>query len=73
MEESSSSRRKLERIDDLIELMLEESEGEAVAVKDIIDRGVEGGLKKKDIIDSIDRMTRRGILFEPQPGHIKRP
>ena len=37
------------------------------------ERGVESGLKKKELQDSVDRMKRRGLLFEPEPGFVKRP
>ncbi len=71
---SAKSRRRLDQIDALIDLMLEEAEeGEPVAIKDIIDRAVEEGLSKNQIVKAIDEMTRRGILFEPQQGHVKRP
>lgn len=71
---SAKSRRRLDQIDALIDRMLEESEDdEPVAIKDIIDRAVEEGLNKNQVVKAIDEMTRRGILFEPQPGHVKRP
>ena len=71
---SARSRRQLDRIDALIDKMLEEAEDdEPVAIKDIIDRGMEEGLNKNQIVKAIDEMTRRGILFEPQPGYVKRP
>ncbi|MFX1516776.1 MAG: LAGLIDADG family homing endonuclease, partial [Promethearchaeota archaeon] len=71
---SARSRRQLDRIDALIDKMLEEAEeDEPVAIKDIIDRGMEEGLNKNQIVKAIDEMTRRGILFEPQPGFVKRP
>ncbi|MFX0205841.1 MAG: LAGLIDADG family homing endonuclease [Candidatus Hodarchaeota archaeon] len=71
---SARSRRQLDRIDALIDKMLEEAEeDEPVAIKDIIDRAVEEGLSKNQVVKAIDEMTRRGILFEPQPGFVKRP
>ena len=71
---SARSRRQLDRIDALIDKMLEEAEDdEPVAIKDIIDRAVEEGLSKNQVVKAIDEMTRRGILFEPQPGYVKRP
>ncbi len=71
---SARSRRRLDQIDALIDRMFEEAEDEEpVAIKDIIDRAVEEGLSKNQIVKAIDEMTRRGILFEPQPGYVKRP
>ncbi|MFX1504700.1 MAG: minichromosome maintenance protein MCM [Promethearchaeota archaeon] len=71
---SARSRRQLDRIDALIDKMLEDTEDdEPVAIKDIIDRAVEEGLGKNQVVKAIDEMTRRGILFEPQPGFVKRP
>ncbi|MFX0016769.1 MAG: LAGLIDADG family homing endonuclease [Promethearchaeota archaeon] len=71
---SARSRRQLDRIDALIDRMLEEAEDEEpVAIKDIIDRAIEEGLSKNQVVKAIDEMTRRGILFEPQPGFVKRP
>ncbi|MFW9906653.1 MAG: LAGLIDADG family homing endonuclease, partial [Candidatus Thorarchaeota archaeon] len=71
---SARSRRQLDRIDALIDKMLEETEDdEPVAIKDIIDRAMEEGLGKNQVVKAIDEMTRRGILFEPQPGFVKRP
>jgi replicative DNA helicase Mcm len=71
---SARSRRQLDRIDALIDKMLEEAEDdEPVAIKDIIDRAIEEGLSKNQVVKAIDEMTRRGILFEPQPGFVKRP
>jgi len=70
---SAKSRRALDRIDALIDRMLEEAEDEPVAIKDIIDQAVEEGLNKGQVVKVIDEMTRRGRLFEPQTGYIKKP
>ncbi|UCG00407.1 MAG: hypothetical protein JSW11_12250 [Candidatus Heimdallarchaeota archaeon] len=71
---SARSRRQLDRIDALIDKMLGEvEEDEPVAIKDIIDRAMEEGLNKNQVVKAIDEMTRRGILFEPQQGFVKRP
>ena len=71
---SARSRRQLDQIDALIDKMLEEAEDEdPVAIKDIIDRAVEEGLNKNQVVKAIDEMTRRGIMFEPQQGFVKRP
>ena len=71
---SARSRRQLDQIDALIDRMLEETEDEEpVAIKDIIDRAMEEGLNKNQVVKAIDEMTRRGILFEPQQGYVKRP
>ncbi len=71
---SARSRRQLDRIDALIDKMLEDTdEDEPVAIKDIIDRAMEEGLNKNQVVKAIDEMTRRGILFEPQHGFVKRP
>ncbi|MFX1282347.1 MAG: LAGLIDADG family homing endonuclease [Promethearchaeota archaeon] len=71
---SARSRRRLDQIDTLIDRMFEEAEDEEpVAIKDIIDKAVEEGISKNQIVKAIDEMTRRGILFEPQPGYVKRP
>jgi replicative DNA helicase Mcm len=70
---SAKSRRALDRIDALIDRMLEEAEDEPVAIKDIIDQAIEDGLNKGQVVKVIDEMTRRGRLFEPQTGYIKKP
>ncbi|MFX0151445.1 MAG: hypothetical protein ACFFAJ_11735, partial [Candidatus Hodarchaeota archaeon] len=70
---SAKSRRALDRIDALIDRMLEEAEDEPVAIKDIIDQAIEEGLNKGQVVKVIDEMTRRGRLFEPQTGYIKKP
>lgn len=70
---SASARRKLDQLDILIEKMLEEAEGECVFIKDIVERAIEEGLNKAQVENAIDNMTRRGILFEPQPKCVKYP
>jgi replicative DNA helicase Mcm len=70
---SAESRRSLDRIDTLIDQMLEEADDEPVAITDIIDRAVEEGLNKGQVVKVIDEMTRRGRLFEPEQGKVKKP
>ncbi|MHA2245079.1 MAG: LAGLIDADG family homing endonuclease [Candidatus Hodarchaeales archaeon] len=71
---SARSRRKLDQIDTLIDRMFEEAEDEEpVAIKDIIEKALDEGLNKNQVVKAIDEMTRRGILFEPQQGFVKRP
>ena len=71
---SARSRRRLDQIDALIDRMFEEAEDdEPVAIKDIIDKAIEEGLNKNQVVKAIDEMTRRGVLFEPQQGYVKRP
>ncbi len=71
---SARSRRRLDQIDALIDRMFEEAEDEEpVAIKDIIDKAIEEGLNKNQVVKAIDEMTRRGVLFEPQQGYVKRP
>ncbi len=70
---SAKSRRKLDQIDNLIDRMIEKAEDEPVAIKDIIDEAIKEGLDKSQVVRAIDEMTRRGILFEPETGHVKKP
>jgi len=70
---SAGSRRKLDRIEALIDRLLEEADDEPVAKKMIVDKAVEADMDKQDVIRTIDEMVRRGVLFEPQSGHVKRP
>ncbi len=70
---SARSRRKLDQIDAVIDRILEKADDEPVAIKDIVDAAVEEGLDKAQVVKSIDEMTRRGVLFEPTTGHVKRP
>lgn len=70
---SAESRRSLDRIDTLIDQMIEEADDEPVAISDIIDRAVEEGLNKGQVVKVIDEMTRRGRLFEPEQGKVKKP
>ena len=53
--------------------MIEKADDEPVAIKDIIDQAIEEGLDKSQVVRAIDEMTRRGILFEPEQGHVKKP
>jgi replicative DNA helicase Mcm len=70
---SAKSRRRLDQIDNLIDRMLEQADDEPVAIKDILEQAVAEGLDKSQVVRAIDEMTRRGILFEPEQGHVKRP
>ncbi|MHA2073319.1 MAG: ATP-binding protein [Candidatus Hodarchaeales archaeon] len=70
---SAKSRRRLDKIDNLIDRMLEHADDAPVAIKDIIDQAIEEGIDKSQVVRAIDEMTRRGILFEPEQGHVKRP
>ncbi|WP_455142549.1 LAGLIDADG family homing endonuclease [Candidatus Hodarchaeum mangrovi] len=70
---SAGSRRKLDRIEALIDKLLEEADDEPVAKKMIVDKAVEADMDRQDVIRTIDEMVRRGVLFEPQSGHVKRP
>ncbi|MHA1973267.1 MAG: minichromosome maintenance protein MCM [Candidatus Hodarchaeales archaeon] len=70
---SAGSRRKLDRIEALIDKLLEEADDEPVPKKKIVEQAVEDGLNKSDVVKTIDELVRRGVLFEPQTGHVKRP
>ncbi|MFX0085043.1 MAG: minichromosome maintenance protein MCM [Candidatus Hodarchaeota archaeon] len=70
---SAKSRRSLDQIDNLIDRMLEQADDEPVAIKDILEQALAEGLDKSQVVRAIDEMTRRGILFEPEQGHVKRP
>ena len=70
---SARSRRKLDQIDAVIDRILEKAEDEPVAIKEIVDAAVAEGLDKAQVVKAIDEMTRRGVLFEPTTGHVKRP
>jgi DNA replicative helicase MCM subunit Mcm2 (Cdc46/Mcm family) len=70
---SAKSRRKLDQIDNLIDRMLEKADDEPVAIKDIIDEAIKEGLDKSLVVRAIDEMTRRGVLFEPETGYVKKP
>ena len=70
---SAKSRRKLDQIDNLIDRMLEKADDEPVAIKDIIDEAIKEGLDKSLVVRAIDEQTRRGILFEPETGRVRKP
>ncbi|MHA1331480.1 MAG: ATP-binding protein, partial [Candidatus Hodarchaeales archaeon] len=70
---SAGSRRKLDRIEALIDKLLEEADDEPVPKKKIVEQAIEDGLNKSDVVKTIDELVRRGVLFEPQTGHVKRP
>ncbi len=70
---SAKSRRRLDQIDNLIDRILEQADDEPVAIKDILEQALAEGLDKSQVVRAIDEMTRRGILFEPEQGHVKRP
>jgi len=70
---SNQGRRRLDRIDDLIDNMLKESEdGEPVAISTILAQAVEDGLDRNQVEKAIEQRIRVGKLFSPQPGRIKK-
>ena len=70
---SDQSRRRLDRIDALIENMLKESEGgEPVSINAILEQAVEDGLDRSQVEKTIAMMIRVGKLFEPQPGRVQK-
>jgi replicative DNA helicase Mcm len=70
---SDQGRRRLDRIDDLIDNMLKESEdGEPVAISAILAQALEDGLDRNQVEKAIEQRIRVGKLFAPQPGRIKK-
>ena len=70
---SDQGRRRLDRIDDLIDNMLKESDdGEPVAISTILARAVEDGLDRNQVEKAIEQRIRVGKLFSPQPGRVKK-
>ncbi|MHA1940957.1 MAG: LAGLIDADG family homing endonuclease [Candidatus Hodarchaeales archaeon] len=70
---SDQGRRRLDRIDSLIDHMLKESEsGEPVSINAILEQAVEDGLDKSQVEKAITLMIRTGKLFEPQPGRVQK-
>ncbi|MHA1444185.1 MAG: hypothetical protein ACTSR4_05485, partial [Candidatus Hodarchaeales archaeon] len=70
---SDQGRRRLDRIDDLIDHMLKESEdGEPVAISAILDQAVQDGLDRNQVEKAIEQRIRVGKLFSPQPGRVKK-
>ena len=69
---SDHSRRRLDRIDALIDHMLKESENEPVPITAIIEQAVEDGLDRNQVEQALAKMIRIGKLFEPQPGRVQK-
>ncbi len=69
---SDQSRRRLDRIDALIDHMLKESENEPVPITAIIEQAVEDGLDRNQVEQALAKMIRIGKLFEPQPGRVQK-
>jgi replicative DNA helicase Mcm len=70
---SDQSRRRLDRIDALIEGLLQEAEdGEPVAISKILEEAGKQGLDKIQVERAINLMIRAGKLFEPQPGRVQK-
>ena len=70
---SDQGRRRLDRIDDLIDNMLKESEdGEPVTISAILKQAVEDGLDRNQVEKAIEQRIRVGKLFSPQPGRVKK-
>ncbi|MHA2153947.1 MAG: LAGLIDADG family homing endonuclease [Candidatus Hodarchaeales archaeon] len=69
---SDQSRRRLDRIDALIDNMLKESENEPIAINSIINQAVEDGLDRNQVEQALAKMIRIGKLFEPQPGRVQK-
>jgi len=70
---SDQGRRRLDRIDDLIDNMLKESDdGEPVAISAILAQALEDGLDRNQVEKAIEQRIRVGKLFSPQPGRVKK-
>ncbi len=69
---SDQSRRRLDRIDALIDNMLKESENEPIAINSIIEQAVEDGLDRNQVEQALAKMIRIGKLFEPQQGRVQK-
>ena len=70
---SDQGRRRLDRIDDLIDNMLKKSENEEpVAISVILAQAVEDGLDRNQVEKAIEQRIRVGKLFTPQPGRVKK-
>ncbi len=70
---SDQGRRRLDRIDDLIDNMLKESDdGEPIAITAILIQAVKDGLDRNQVEKAIEQRIRVGKLFSPQPGRIKK-
>lgn len=66
---SSSQRNRLQTIKQIIRS--EGGDDEPVEVDSVIEKAEEQGLDRDKAEEIIDRMTREGDLWEPQPGHIQ--
>jgi len=70
---SNQGRRRLDRIDDLIDNMLKDTDdGEPVAISAILKQAVEDGLDRNQVEKTIEQRIRVGKLFAPQPGRVKK-
>ncbi len=69
---SDQSRRRLDRIDALIDHMLKESDNAPIPIDSIIEQAVEDGLDKNQVEQALANMIRIGKLFEPQSGRVQK-
>ena len=69
---SDQSRRRLDRIDSLIDHLLKESQNEPITINTIIEQAVENGLDRNQVEQALANMIRIGKLFEPQPGRVQK-
>jgi DNA replicative helicase MCM subunit Mcm2 (Cdc46/Mcm family) len=70
---SDQGRRRLDRIDALIDNMLKESDyGEPVAISAILAQAVEDGLDRNQVEKTIQLRIRMGTLFSPNVGFVKK-
>jgi replicative DNA helicase Mcm len=68
---SSSQRGKLARLEKII-IDLDEDKKKTVPIEDIISMARDQGMDHKDVDDTIDKLRRSGVIFEPKKGFIKR-
>ncbi|NHK31951.1 MAG: Minichromosome maintenance protein MCM, partial [Asgard group archaeon] len=68
---TASTRSKYETLLNLIAEMESETQGKAVSVEALIEKGDNYGLTREFIMKNIENMLQEGMLFRPKAGFIK--
>ncbi|MDY6776588.1 MAG: LAGLIDADG family homing endonuclease [Candidatus Nanohaloarchaea archaeon] len=68
---SSSDRNRMQSVQHIIS-ELQEGEGEAVPMEDVLAEAEEQGISEEEAEKVINRLKRNGEVFEPKTGHIQK-
>jgi replicative DNA helicase Mcm len=68
---SSSQRERKKQIRSIIEELAQEHEDYLAPIPDVIEAAAEAGIEESTVRNDIEKLRQKGIVYEPQSGHVR--